>query len=97
VRWIKSALDSGRQDQIALQGALFFGGKMVQAKTQQGVGEQAVSFDGVVAHFAYAEGSAVESRESFVDAVDQLVDRSIGDIRCGCRLQAGAAPLEFRV
>ncbi len=57
----KSTLDSGGQHQVALQCALFFGRKMVQAEAQQGIAEQPVRFDGVVADFANTEGSAGEA------------------------------------
>src|ERR1700730_5325309 len=70
---------------------------MIQAKSQQGIAKQPVRFDGVVANFTNAKGSAVQAGESFIHAVDELPERGVGNARAGSCLQAGPAPLEFRV
>src|SRR5579859_4634332 len=70
---------------------------MVQAEAQQGVAQQPVGLDGVVADLANAERSAVEPRQSFVHAEDELADRGVRNARASRRLQARPASLEFGV
>jgi hypothetical protein len=73
----------------------FFAGEIVEAELDEGIGEQTVVFDGLMATVAEAVGAFVHAGESGVDFVEQRREGTAGRRRGECGLETGAAAFEL--
>jgi hypothetical protein len=89
-------LNAGRQVQVTFEGVTFFAGEIVEAELDQGIGQQAVVFDGIMASIAEAVSAFVHAREGGIDFLEQRGEGT----RCRwgreCGLETGASAFELR-
>src|ERR1700728_564320 len=71
----QSLLHSRRKLQIPLERALLFAGEVIEAQTEEGIGEQAILFDRIVADVAQAVAAAVHAAQRLFDVVQKLEKR----------------------
>ena len=74
----QSALDTGGEFEIALEGALLVAGEVIEAELDEGIREEAISFDAVVAGLADSVGTFVHAMESGIHFTEQIEKRSGG-------------------